>query len=231
MKVKFSAWREGAKFYGPVLVVGAGIAMWQPGAGLGNWNAWAGYGFWRVLALVPGLFMLIFFRDPTRTISTQPGDVVSPADGKVTSVETLASSPWFSGSCQRISIFLSVFNVHVNRSPAEGKILKIEHRPGLFKNAMAADSGEVNEANALWLETAHGPMTVRQIAGLIARRIVCPAQVGEALAKGERFGMIRFGSRTELYLPATAEISVRPGDTVQGGSSVVARFVERSGEA
>ncbi len=222
MKVKFSAWRTGAPFYLPTLAAGMGLVAWSVSAGHALWG-WP--------ALLPGLFMVNFFRDPPRRISTRPGDVVSPADGKVTSVEDLESSPWYSGRCKRISIFLSVFNVHVNRSPVEAKILKIEHRPGLFKNAMAADSGDVNEANALWLETAHGPMTVRQIAGLIARRIVCPAQVGEALARGERFGMIRFGSRTELYLPVTAEITVRPGDRVRGGSSVVVRFVEPSREA
>lgn len=219
MKVKFSAWRAGAPFYGPALAAGAGLIAW---------GVSAGHPLWGVPALLPGLFMLNFFRDPPRKISARPGDVVSPADGRVTSVETLESSPWYPGRCKRISIFLSVFNVHVNRSPADAKILKIEHRPGLFKNAMAADAGEVNEANALWLESADGPMTVRQIAGLIARRIVCPAQSGEALARGERFGMIRFGSRTELYLPAAAEIAVRPGDTVRGGSSVVARCERKS---
>ena len=179
MKVKFSGWRAGAPFYIPALAAGAGLVAWA---------ANAGHPLWGLPALAPGLFALNFFRDPRRAISTRPGYVVSPADGKVTAVETLDSTPWYAGRCTRISIFLSVFNVHVNRSPAQGTILKIEHRDGLFKNAMDPTSSEVNESNTLWLETAQGPMTVRQISGLIARRIVCPAQAGEALARGEKFG-------------------------------------------
>ena len=219
MKVKFSGWREGAKFYIPAVAIGVGICAWA---------AFSDYGAWGAFALAPGLFMVNFFRDPPRRISAEPRDVVSPADGKITAVEELESTQWYSGRCVRISVFLSVFNVHVNRSPAEAKILKIEHRDGLYKNAMAPDSADVNESNTLWLETPHGPMTVRQISGLIARRIVCPAQVGEGLTKGEKFGMIRFGSRTDLYLPRGAEVLVRPGDTVRGGSSVVAHC-ERKG--
>ncbi len=210
MKVKFSGWREGAKFYIPALIVGFAIVMWVASP-------------WGALALLPGMFMVNFFRDPSRKISPEPRDIVSPADGKVTAVEELESTRWYSGPCVRISVFLSVFNVHVNRSPADAKILKIEHKDGLFKNAMAPDSSDVNESNTLWLDTPHGPMTVRQISGLIARRIICPAQVGESLTKGEKFGMIRFGSRTDVYLPRGAEVLVRPGDTVHGGSSVVAR--------
>ncbi len=214
MKAKISGWKIGAPFYGPALVVGGGLAVWATAAG----QPW-----WAVLTLVPGMFALNFFRDPNRAISPEPRDVVSPADGVVTSVETLDSTPWYGGRCVRISIFLNVFNVHVNRSPADATIEKIEYKRGLFKSAMAADSGEVNEANTLWLDTPHGAVTVRQIAGLVARRIICPAQAGERLLKGERFGMIRFGSRTELYLPPGAEVLVRVGGKVRGGSSVVAR--------
>jgi phosphatidylserine decarboxylase len=214
VKAKFSGWREGAKFYGPALVIGVGVSAGAVAAG----QAWLS-----VLALAPGLFTLNFFRDPVRAISANPLDVVSPADGKVTAVEELESTKWYSGRCTRVSIFLSVFNVHVNRSPADATILKIEHKDGLYKNAMAPDSADVNESNTLWIDTPHGPMTVRQISGLIARRIICPAKVGESLTKGEKFGMIRFGSRTDLYLPRGAEVIVRPGDTVRGGASVVAR--------
>lgn len=214
MKAKISGWRIGAPFYVPALVFGVGIVAWA---------YTAGHSLWGLFALIPGLFALNFFRDPQRVISPSPRDVVSPADGVVTSVETLDATPWYAGRCIRISIFLNVFNVHVNRTPADATITKIEYKKGLFKSAMAADSGEVNEANTLWLKTPHGPMTVRQIAGLIARRIICPAQAGETLLKGERFGMIRFGSRTELYLPPSAEVLVRVGAKVNGGASVVAR--------
>jgi len=214
VKANVSGWKIGAPFYGPALVIGVGLAAWAAAAG----QAW-----WAVPALAPGMFALNFFRDPNRAISAEPRDLVSPADGVVTSVETLESTPWYAGRCVRISIFLNVFNVHVNRSPADATIEKVEYKQGLFKSAMAADSGEVNEANTVWLDTPHGPMTVRQVAGLIARRIICPAQAGERLLKGERFGMIRFGSRTELYLPPGAEVLVRVGSKVRGGSSVVAR--------
>lgn len=213
MKAKISGWKIGVPFFGPALAIGGGLAAWAVAAG----QPW-----WAIPALAPGVFALNFFRDPSRAISPDPRDVVSPADGVVTSVETLESTPWYAGRCVRISIFLNVFNVHVNRSPAEATIEKIEYKRGLFKSAMAADSGEVNEANTLWLDTPQGPMTVRQIAGLIARRIICPAETGEHLLKGEKFGMIRFGSRTELYLPPNAEALVRVGSKVRGGSSVVA---------
>jgi phosphatidylserine decarboxylase len=103
-------------------------------------------------------------------------------------------------------------------------VLKTEYKPGVFLNAMNPDASERNEANTLWLDTPHGPMTVRQIAGLVARRIVCPVNTGDSLQKGQRFGMIRFGSRTDLFLRADAEVTVRPGDRVRGASTVVARF-------
>lgn len=215
MNKRFSAWKAGAPFYGPALFAGIAIEAWAFDSG----HPYVG-----LVALLPGVFMLNFFRDPPRKVPSGPGEVVSPADGKVTAVERLESCGWYDGPCMRISIFLSVFDVHVNRMPAEGKILKIEHKPGVYKNAMDPQSSELNEANTLWLDTPHGPMTVRQIAGLIARRIVCPAKVGETLLRGERFGMIRFGSRTDLYLRADAKVAVRPGNRVRGAKTVVARF-------
>ena len=175
-------------------------------------------------ALLPGFYVVYFFRDPVRRITTDPGEIVSPADGVVVEVTELEETPYYDGPCVRVSIFLNIFDVHVNRMPDDGKILSIDYRKGQYKNAMSAESSEVNEANAIWLETPHGPMTVRQIAGLIARRIVCAAEVGETLKKGEKFGMIRFGSRTELYLSPDAEVVVSEKDKVHGGSTVVARF-------
>ena len=122
-----------------------------------------------------------------------------------------------------ISIFLSIFDVHVNRSPAAGAVRSITYENGRFLAAMKSAAGDCNEANTIRLETEHGIMTVRQIAGLVARRIVCKTGVGGTLAKGEKFGMIRFGSRTELYLPAQAEICVKLKEKVRAGSSIVAR--------
>jgi phosphatidylserine decarboxylase len=215
VKKPFSAWVAGAPFYVPALALGGALA---------GWAFDGGHPIAAVAALLPGAFMLNFFRDPPRRAPSGPGDVASPADGKVTAVERLETSPWYGGPCMRVSIFLSVFDVHVNRAPADAKILRIEHKPGVFRNAMDPESSELNEANTLWLETPHGPMTVRQIAGLIARRIVCPARVGETLRRGERFGMIRFGSRTDLYLRADARIAVRPGQRVRGGNTIVAHL-------
>ena len=170
------------------------------------------------------LFTLNFFRDPPRTITTNPDEIVSPADGLIDGIEELDDSPYYDGPCKRISIFLNVFNVHINRVPDDCTILSITQKDGEYRNAMDPHSAQVNESNWLHLDTPHGPMTVRQISGAIARRIVCPATQGLNLKKGEKFGMIKFGSRTELYLPCEAEILVNLKDKVKGGSTIVAQF-------
>lgn len=180
---------------------------------------------WVLIAAVD-VFSAYFFRDPVRSITPEAGAVVSPADGTVVGIEDLPSTSHYPGPCKRLSIFLSVFNVHVNRAPFDGTVESVAHKPGEFKNAMRADTTDVNESNTIRMQTARGSMTVRQISGLIARRIVCKVKVGETLAKGEKFGMIKFGSRTELYLPTDAEICVKLKDKVQGGATVVARFPE-----
>lgn len=215
MKKPFNGWAEGAKFYGPVLAIGAALTVFFWGGGA----VWTGYG---ILAL--GIAMALFFRDFPRTITAGPEEVVSPADGTVVAVERIEDSPFYDGPCTRISIFLSVFSVHVNRAPFACTVRDVAYVPGKFMNAMSADSSVVNEATTLRLDTARGAMTVRQIAGLVARRIVCPVTPGTSLSAGEKFGMIRFGSRTELYLPADAEVLVKPRQGVAGGLSVVARF-------
>lgn len=171
-------------------------------------------------------FTIYFFRDPIRRIPAEPQAVVSPADGTIVAIEEFDSSPHYNGPCKRISIFLSVFNVHINRSPYEGTVDSIAYIPGQFLDARGANTSELNEANTVRMTTARGPMTVRQISGLIARRIICKVKVGETLAKGEKFGMIKFGSRTELYLPVDAQICVTLKDKVQGGTTVVARFTD-----
>ena len=215
MRKPFSAWKTGAPYYVPLLVLGLGAMAYMAAQG----QVYLG-----MAALVPGFFVLYFFRDPPRRITTDPREIVSPADGLVVDIARLENTPYYDGRCTRISIFLSIFNVHVNRMPDDAAITRMECREGAYKNAMSAESSEVNEANTLWLDTPHGPMTLRQIAGLVARRIVCVPEVGETLKKGERFGMIKFGSRTELYLSPDAEVLVAVKDKVQGGSTVVARF-------
>ena len=132
--------------------------------------------------------------------------------------------PFLGGPVWEITIFLSVFNVHVNRAPAAGSITRVEPREGRYANAMRADSSQINESNAIYLDTPHGPMTVRQISGAVARRIVCACAAGDSVEKGARLGMIKFGSRTELYLPPDAEFAVGMKDKVRGCSTIVARI-------
>lgn len=177
---------------------------------------------WSILPLLLAAFFLWFFRDPRRTIPQEPGLVVSPADGKVTEVARV-SAP----GCGliRISIFLSVFNVHVNRSPVAGVLREVRYKKGEYLNAMNPASAERNEQNLARLECADGTqVSFVQIAGLLARRIVFKKRVGDVLERGERVGLIKFGSRTDILLPDYAEPLVKPGDRVRGGSSVIARL-------
>jgi phosphatidylserine decarboxylase len=170
------------------------------------------------------LFVLSFFRDPRRAIPADAALIVSPADGKVVEIRKVPAPEFMSGEVQMVAIFLSVFNVHVQRAPVAGLIKWVKYQPGKFLDARNPDSGAQNEARAIGLEMADGTrVVVRQIAGLIARRIVGWAGEGVAVAKGDRIGMIRFGSRVELYLPATMEVTVAIGQTVAGGKDVLAR--------
>lgn len=202
------AFREGLKFGVPPLVLGilTGWAEW-------TWPA--------VFFLLLAGFIFFFFRDPERKLPASPSAVVSPADGRVLEVgeETLEGRP---GS--RISIFLSVFNVHVNRSPVAGRIESAEYRPGKFFAAMKARASAENERNVIRLDSGRGPVVVEQIAGWVARRVLLWKPVGARLARGERLGMIRFGSRVELWLPREARVTVKPGDNVRGGADVVAEW-------
>jgi phosphatidylserine decarboxylase len=166
-------------------------------------------------------FVFSFFRDPERRIPAEPGAVVSPADGRVV-VVTDEENAGRAG--KRISIFLAIWNVHVNRAPAAGTITKLEYRPGKFLAAMRERASMENEQNIIALSTDAGEMTFKQIAGLIARRVVCWKKAGDRVARGERIGLVRFGSRVDLWVPKEAEILVALGDNVKGGSSVVARW-------
>ncbi len=174
------------------------------------------------LAAIPLLlaaFFLWFFRDPEREIPGGVGVIVSPADGKVTEISNIEEN----GEQRiRISIFLNVFNVHVNRSPVAGVITSVKYRKGKFGNAMGAISAEENEQNAVTVEGDTGAIVFKQIAGLLARRIVFTKKVGDQVARGERVGLIKFGSRTDVIFASDAEMKVRVGDHVKGGSSVLA---------
>ncbi len=191
---------------------------------------WLG-GPWRWVALVPAVllaFVVCFFRDPSRRVPADPDAIVAPADGTVTDVTPLAEYDFLDGPAVRIGIFLSIFNVHINRAPRAGRVVAMHYQPGKFLNAMNPASSDENEF--MWLgfeepDAPHRRLAVRQISGLIARRIVCALAPGQAVTRGQKFGMIKFGSRTELILPAgQADILVRPGDKVRAGSHVVARW-------
>jgi len=187
--------------------------------------------YWPV-SFVPaalGLFVISFFRNPRRVIPDAPGQVVAPADGKVVTIEELPHDDYVGGRAVLIGIFLSVFNVHVNRSPVAARVVGLTYRRGKFLNALRAASAQENEQMAVRLEEnafPHRRLIVRQIAGAIARRIVCWVAPGEELDRGEQFGMIKLGSRTELVLPWEPGLQVRVavGDHVRAGSSVMAQY-------
>lgn len=167
------------------------------------------------------LFTLSFFRDPRRAVPTEPNLMVSPADGTVVEISEVREEEFLNAPCHKIGIFLSVFNVHINRAPCEGTVRATRYRPGKFLDARNPRCGELNESNSIHLQN----VVVKQIAGLIARRIVCEAKPNDVLARGQKFGMIKFGSRTELYIPKSdvREITVKLQDKVKGGETVVAR--------
>lgn len=183
---------------------------------------------WAVAAVaffIATVFVLSFFRDPERIVPGEPGIVVSPADGKVIEV-SLATDP-LCPSCerQRISIFMTVFNCHVNRAPCSGTVERIRHRKGSFHAASLDRAVIENEQCAILMRFPDGEsLTVVQVAGLIARRIVCRAQEGDHVKRGERFGMIRFGSRLDVYLPKGSTVLVKKGDRVMAGESVMAQL-------
>jgi phosphatidylserine decarboxylase len=185
--------------------------------------------FWipAVVAGLVALCLLAFFRDPERTVPALRGQVVAPADGRISSIHTLDHYEPLGGPAVCIRIFLSVLAVHINRSPMHGRVTAITHKPGLYMNALRPESAEHNESVTIVLEhpTHRVPIgVVRQVAGAIARRIVCATAVGQILQRGERFGLIKFGSTTEVYLPhpAHVQIAVRQGQGVCGGSTVIA---------
>ena len=194
-------------FYGIGSAIAAALMAWLA--------AWP----YAVPLLLLGAFCLWFFRDPERQIPGLPGAIVSPGDGKVTDVSTITSA---AGPRARISIFLSVFNVHVNRSPIAGVIRDVRYQRGKFLNAMAANSAEENEQNIVTVEGEGRTVIFKQIAGLIARRIVFDLKVGDAVSRGQRVGLIKIGSRVDVVFDGDAAIHVKPGDRVKGGATVLA---------
>ncbi len=175
-----------------------------------------------LISLVITFCICGFFRDPDRVVPNVDGAVVSPADGKVVFAEAIDNNPFVDGSCIKISIFMSVFNVHVNRIPCTGKIKKVSYYPGKFFSANLDKASKENEHNAIFLETGSGEkVCFVQIAGLIARRIICGLQEGDQVIRGRRFGMICFGSRLDVYLPENTKLNVALGERVEAGHSVL----------
>src|SRR5436190_3819678 len=180
--------------------------------------------WWSFLFFLLILFTFAFFRDPERVVPADPNLVVAAADGKITDIIEIDENEVLQTKTRRVGIFLSIFDVHTNRAPIDGRVIYRQHRAGLFLDARRAECSEKNEAMTWAFENPRVTIVVRQITGAIARRIVAWAQIGDELKKGQRFGMIRFGSRTELYLPLNAEVLVKTGDHVLGGSTIIARL-------
>ncbi len=211
-------WREiGLATLGAAAATGVGAAL-TPFAGPAPAVALGGLG------LVALGFVLSFFRDPERVPPGEPG-LVSPADGTVTEVAEVDEPVFVSGRAWKVGIFLSVFNCHVNRAPGAGVVRFVRHTPGRYLDARDPASSRENESNAVGIESPEGRLLVRQVSGAIARRIVCSVGPGRPVGRGERIGMIKFGSRTELFVPLTAGYApvVRPGDRVKGGLTILAR--------
>ncbi len=181
-------------------------------------------GGWAIPFWIIALFVLQFFRDPARIIPTDPKAVLSPADGRIVVVEK-TMDPYANREALKISVFMNVFNVHSNRAPVDGKIEKVEYFPGKFVNADLDKASIENERNALVITAANGEtVTCVQVAGLIARRILCYVNASDVLARGQRYGFIRFGSRVDVYLPLTARPLVTVGDKVSATETILAEF-------
>jgi phosphatidylserine decarboxylase len=188
--------------------------------------AWLAGWWWSLPLWLAALFVLQFFRDPPREVPEDPRAVVAPADGRIVAVER-ARDAWLERDALKISVFMNVFNVHSNRAPVDGTVKQVWYHAGRFLNAALDKASVDNERNALWFRTRAGAdVTCVQIAGLIARRILCYVSAGAELQRGERFGFIRLGSRVDVYLPTTAQPVAAIGDKVYAASSVLARLPE-----
>ena len=197
--------KEGYPFLLPLLLV-AGLCIYSGMNWLGS------------IFLAVALFIAYFFRDPERLIPADQDAIVSPADGKIVGITTDADNT------TRVSIFLSVFNVHINRSPVPGEVESVRYLPGKFKVAFDDAASTENEQNVLVIRSGSDKIKFSQIAGILARRIVCWKKPGDSVAKGERVGLIKFGSRVDIFLPENVALSIKLGDKVQGGASVIGRI-------
>jgi len=179
-----------------------------------------------VLPLLLTLFMFYFFRDPEREAPSEKDVFVSPADGKVFLIRDVEEPKYFIAEMKEISIFMSPMDVHVNRVPCDGTVKKVRHNKGRFTAAYKEDSSVTNENIEMVLETAYGHVLLRQVAGFVARRAVCRKKEGEMLARGERYGMIKFSSRLDIYLPQNVTVKVKIGDRVKAGETILARVMK-----
>ena len=200
------------------------LAVSVAAAALVSWFA----GWWSLPVWIVALFVLQFFRDPARHIPGDARTVVSPADGRIVVVEN-AEDPYLKRPAIKVSVFMNVFNVHSNRAPVDGEVKQVWYHAGSFFNAALDKASLENERNALWLKTKTGhDVTCVQVAGLIARRILCYVQAGEALMRGQRYGFIRFGSRVDVYLPPGSIVKAALGDKVSASSTILAILPEHA---
>ncbi len=200
--------REGWPFLAIALVLAVGATVWCAA--------------WSIPLWVIAVFVLQFFRDPARPVPQDAGAVLSPVDGRVVAVERVQDT-YAQRDAIKVSVFMNVFNVHSNRSPVDGTVQQTWYNPGKFINADLDKASTENERNAVWIKTVDGQdVTSVQVAGLIARRILCYVKAGDVLARGQRYGFIRFGSRVDVYLPLTATVKVAIGDRVSATSTILA---------
>ena len=205
--------REGWPFLGIAFFVSLGVALF--------------FGWWSLPLWLATLFILQFFRDPGREVPADPRAVVSPADGRIVFVGK-SEDPYLKRPALKVSVFMNVFNVHSNRSPVDGAVKEKWYFPGSFLNAALDKASLENERAALWLRTGSGQdVTCVQVAGLIARRILCYVDAGAELTRGQRYGFIRFGSRVDVYLPLDAEVKAAIGEKVYAAETVLARLTPR----
>jgi phosphatidylserine decarboxylase len=213
----------------PFILIGLAVTTVLAWASL-MWDNWWLLSFAALLFLLT-LFTLFFFRDPPRFVDADSNELLSPGDGRILGIETVKNHPYLGGDALKISIFLSILDVHINRIPATGKIDFVRYNPGRFFPAFKDKASELNEHTEIGLTTGIGHRIVfKQIAGIIARRIVCKVQKGDAVVAGARFGMIRFGSRVELFVPVDSELLAKEGDHVKGGKTILGCLPNSSDE-